>query len=248
MLAAGQAAMFSDQQLHHKRGDFPTVNVGVTHGRGTVEPKFLRIDDGQKNIVEGLLGLRSLKQMALFANTAFATWAPNLYHYYKEHTDSLYSEMPWLRRIFGGKSVFTCAAFNFRPRVCTKSHHNQLNLAFGWHAIQAIGRFDPRYGGHLVIDKIKKIIEFPAGSLILIPSATLTHCNVPVRKHEICMSFTQYCAGGIFRYVNNGFRTKEVLHAEDPIAHQEMLEKKKTRCQMGISLWSKLEDIVKVVE
>lgn len=155
--------------------------------------------------------------------------------------------MPWLRRIFGRKSVFTCAAFNFGPRVCTRGHRDQLNLAFGWCSIQAIGRFDPRYGGHLVIDEIKRVIEFPAGSLILIPSATLTHRNIPVRDHEIRMSFTQFCAGGIFRFIDNGFRTEEALRVQDPIAHQEMLEKKKARWQMGISLWSKLGDIVKAV-
>lgn len=70
MLAAGQATAFTSKQMHHKRGDFPAINVGVTHGRGTVEPKCLRIDPGQKEMVEGLLGLASLKRMALFANGA----------------------------------------------------------------------------------------------------------------------------------------------------------------------------------
>lgn len=261
MLAAGQATAFTSKQMNHKRGNFPAVNVGITHSRGTIEPKCLRIDPGQKEMVEGILGLEGLKRMALFANgvhafplprflhadhraAAFATWGPALYHYYKEHTDKLYDKMPWLSPIFGRKSVFTCAAFNFGPRVCTKSHRDQLNLSFGWCAIQAIGRFDPRCGGHLVIDEIKKIIEFPAGSLILIPSATLTHRNIPVREHEVRMSFTQYSAGGIFRFVDNGFRTEATLLAEDPTAHQEMMEKKKTRWQMGASLWSKLEDLV----
>ncbi|KJA27427.1 hypothetical protein HYPSUDRAFT_131007 [Hypholoma sublateritium FD-334 SS-4] len=198
--------------------------------------------------------------MALFANgahapprllpyanrpaAAFATWAPELYLYYKEHVDGLFAEMPRLRRIFGGKSVFTCAAFNFGPRVCTQGHRDQLNLSFGWCGIQAIGRFDPRRGGHMVIDEIKKVIEFPAGSLLLIPSATLTHRNIPVREHEIRMSFTQYCAGGIFRFVDNGFRTEADLLAQDPAAHAEMMKEKKSRWQMGISLWSRLEDLV----
>ena len=99
----------------------------------------------------------------------------------------------------------------------------------------------------MVIDEIKKVVEFPAGSLILIPSATLTHRNVPVRDHEVRMSFTQFCAGSIFRFVDNGFRTEEALRVQDPSAHREMLEKKKTRWQMGVSLWSKLEDIVRVL-
>ncbi|KJA14627.1 hypothetical protein HYPSUDRAFT_208543 [Hypholoma sublateritium FD-334 SS-4] len=103
----------------------------------------------------------------------------------EEYTDKLFKKMPHLRRIFGKKSVFPATAFNFGPRVCTESHRDQLNLAFGWCSIQALGWFDPELGRHLVLDDIKKIIEFPAGSLILIPSATLTHRNLPVRDHEV---------------------------------------------------------------
>ena len=71
MLDAGKVIPFNDKQLHHKRGDFPAINVGVTHGRGTTEPKFLRIDGGQKEAIERLLGLKGLRRMALFANGAF---------------------------------------------------------------------------------------------------------------------------------------------------------------------------------
>ena len=61
------------------------------------------------------------------------------------------------------------------------------------------------------------------------------------------MSFTQYCSGGIFRYIDNGFRTQDELKQSDPKAYQEMMEKKKTRWQFGLSLWSKLHDLVDVV-
>ncbi len=81
MLAAGKAISFNDKQLRHKRGDFPAINVGVTHGRGTTEPKFLRIDGGQKEAIERLLGLKSLRRMALFANGALpAPSSPSFSH------------------------------------------------------------------------------------------------------------------------------------------------------------------------
>ncbi|KJA17567.1 hypothetical protein HYPSUDRAFT_146283, partial [Hypholoma sublateritium FD-334 SS-4] len=178
---------------------------------------------------------------------AFATWAPNLYSYYKRYTDKLFEQMPKLPRVFGGKSVFPCVAFNFGPRVCTVSHRDQLNLSFRWCSIQALGWFDPELGGHLVLDDIKKIIEFPAGSLILIPSATLTHRNLPVQDHEVRMSFTQFCSGGIFRFVDNSFLTQNELKEKDPQAYQEIMEKKKSRWNLGLSLWSKLPDVVQVV-
>jgi hypothetical protein len=65
------------------------------------------------------------------------------------------------------------------------------------------------------------VIEFPPGSTILISSAVLTHSNVPVASHESRYSFTQYCAGGLFRWVDNGFQTaskyQQALNLEQQI-------------------------------
>ncbi len=157
--------------------------------------------------------------------------------HYKDYNDKLFEEMPHLRRIFGEKSVFSAAAFNFGPRVCTTSHRDQLNLAFCWCAIQALGWFDPVLGGPPCAGRRQEVIEFPAGSLILIPSATLAHRNLPVRGHEVRMSFTQYCSSGIFRFVDNGFRTQDELRQADPQAYQAMMEKKKTPLAFCLSLW-----------
>lgn len=161
--------------------------------------------------------------------------------------DSLFEEMPHLRRIFGRKCVFACAAFNFGPRVCTTSHRDQLNLPHGWCAIFALGSFDAKLGGHLVLDDVEKIVEFPAGSLILIPSATLTHRNLPVQGQETRMSFTLFSAGGLFRFVDNGFQTEKALRQKNPDLYAKMIEEKKTRWKSGYSLWSKLDDLVEAV-
>ncbi|KAJ7727870.1 hypothetical protein B0H14DRAFT_3169419 [Mycena olivaceomarginata] len=47
------------------------------------------------------------------------------------------------------------------------------------------------------------------GSSIFIPSAIVRHSNVPIQSHETRSSFTQYTAGGLFRWVRNGFMTDE---------------------------------------
>ncbi|KAF8125540.1 hypothetical protein K438DRAFT_2002046 [Mycena galopus ATCC 62051] len=53
-----------------------------------------------------------------------------------------------------------------------------------------------------------------AGSTILIPSAILRHSNVGIAANERRYSFTQYSAAGMFRWVDNGFRS-DVTVAED---------------------------------
>ncbi|KAF8176788.1 hypothetical protein BJ912DRAFT_857245 [Pholiota molesta] len=63
-------------------------------------------------------------------------------------------------------------------------------------------------GGHLILWEPRLVVEFPPGSLLLIPSATITNSNTPVAPNEARASFTQYAPGGLFRYVGYGFRLK----------------------------------------
>ncbi|KAJ6459375.1 hypothetical protein C8R47DRAFT_1327991 [Mycena vitilis] len=51
--------------------------------------------------------------------------------------------------------------------------------------------------------------EFPPGCTIIIPSAAIFHSNIPIAPHERRYSFTQYTAGGLFRWVEHGFKTEE---------------------------------------
>ncbi|KAJ7791295.1 hypothetical protein B0H14DRAFT_3094503 [Mycena olivaceomarginata] len=58
---------------------------------------------------------------------------------------------------------------------------------------------------------ITLVIRFPPGATILIPSAIIRHSNVPVASHERRYSFTQYTAGGLFRWIGNGRRAQKKL-------------------------------------
>ncbi|KAJ6521651.1 hypothetical protein DFH09DRAFT_1251093 [Mycena vulgaris] len=181
---AGQEARFPSAMREHRRGLFAAINVGLSYGKGQKVPCWL--DNKEYTpIADKLLANRSIGRLAGFADGA---------------------SRPHLRRPFA-RSVFFCAAFNFGPNVWTFRHRDVLNLVFGWCAVQALGNFDHKKGGHLVLWDLKLVVEFPAGALILLPSATIAHSNVPVQKGEERASFTQFSAGGIFRYVDNNFQT-----------------------------------------
>lgn len=78
-------------------------------------------------------------------------------------------------------------------------------------AITPIGNHDPIKGGHLVLFSLKVYIEFPSGTCALLPSATVPHGNTPIQAGEVRFSLTQYCAGGLLRWVFYGFRTVKSL-------------------------------------
>ncbi|KAJ7231740.1 hypothetical protein B0H12DRAFT_1007985 [Mycena haematopus] len=243
---AGADARFPPQMHKHRRGLFAVINVGLSYGKGQRIPSWLHNKE-YDGLADQLLADEDIGRMASFADAAFALWAPRLYKHYREHDEALRTHHPNLRRPFA-RSVFFCAAFNFGPNVWTFRHRDVLNLAFGWCAVQALGDFDHTKGGHLILWDLKLVIEFPAGALILLPSATIAHSNVPVQKGEQRASFTQFSAGGIFRYVDNGFRTVEQLEHEDPEEFELLMAKRATRWEEGLELLSTLDELTRNVE
>lgn len=89
---------------------------------------------------------------------------------------------------------------------------------------------------------LKLVIEFPPGSTILIPSATLRHSNIGIREGERRYSVTQYAAGGLFRWVDQGFQPSKAYY--DGLSAEVkagMSDAGKRRWEMGIGLFSTLE-------
>lgn len=72
-----------------------------------------------------------------------------------------------------------------------------------------MGEFTHTTGGHLVLWDFGLVIDFPAGSAILIPSALIVHSNTAVQCGGTRYSIVQYVAGGLFRWVENGCMTKK---------------------------------------
>ena len=118
-----------------------------------------------------------------------------------------------------------------------------MNCPFGWCSVQALGNYNYKTGGHLILWELKLIVEFPPGSLILLPSATITHSNVAVDEGETRVSFTQFAAGGLFRYVDYGFRTQAQLERQDPAKYQKILAERPYRWKKGIALMRKLTEV-----
>ena len=91
---------------------------------------------------------------------------------------------------------------------------------------------------------LKVIIEFPPGSMILIPSAALHHSNTGIQHGETCYSFTQYTAGGLFCWVDQGYQMSSSYSAKLNKA-QKLEEKVKGegRWKMGVGLFSTLNSL-----
>ena len=158
----------------------------------------------------------------------FYTYFPDLFKEYVETLGALYDSDDTLRWVFEG-GVWPAISINFPPDSFSRMHTDAGNKANGLCPIFSLGDFDPTKGGHLVLPDLKLIIEFPPGCLIFIPSATLRHGNIPVQQTETRTSWTQYSAGGLFRWMQYGGRSWETLKKQDAKRAAQEMQTRKSR-------------------
>lgn len=136
------------------------------------------------------------------------------------------------------------AAFNFGPRTVCLPHVDFSNLPFLWCFIWALGWYNWRKGGHIILWDFKVVIEFPPGSLAAIPSGVCRHSNTRIHQDETRYSFTQYSSGGNFRWVDHDFMSeKEFASKMTASEAEEEEDRKRARWVMGLNLFSTLEEL-----
>ncbi|KAG5719788.1 hypothetical protein E4T56_gene7277 [Termitomyces sp. T112] len=234
---------FPRKSKHHRRGNFFAVPFGVSHGGGRKRPTVRRQTPEATSVLARLNASTPFKRIAHFASSVFATWAPRLYDYYVDRLGATFEHGKDLKRIFVG-SIFPSATYNFGPSTACFLHTDAANLPFGWCSITALGRFDSKKGGHIVLWDLGVIIEFPPGSTIFIPSAVVAHANTKIGNGETRYSFTQYAAGGLFRWAEHRFMNNNDFFANlTKEEAQEEAEREQKRWSGGIDLFSTLADI-----
>ena len=129
------------------------------------------------------------------------------------------------------------------PNTVSLRHADRGNYFAGGCHIHSGGLFDHKLGGHIILFDLKLVIEFPSGSDIIIPSSTLTHGNTPIQPGEWRVSFTQYCSGGLFRYMAYGFRTLRDCTWSNPKLKEKMDLKAGRRWKDALGRFSKITEL-----
>lgn len=251
---------FAKSDKNHRRGKFPALACGITIGPGGKRPVVLDQEPANQAVFERLFEHDSFKQMSGYSASKYsvtlragicsrqgsgvlASWSPKFSNYSTRTMEALHQHHPDLRQNFSD-GAWAAATVNFGPRTVCFKHKDFNNLAFGWCAITSLGNFDPSRGGHLILWELGLVITFPAGATVLIPSACISHSNTAVGSHETRYSFTQYSAGGLFRWVERGFQKKEEFFAslnEEQL--EEELQREQGRLEWGLSLFSTIDEL-----
>ncbi|KAJ7936819.1 hypothetical protein B0H13DRAFT_2303135 [Mycena leptocephala] len=231
---AEATALFSQQGINAtgdgRRGPFTAVSAGKSYGGGQTRPGNLLNNRINQTICITMLTNWAIKHLAGFANGMFESFAPTLHAFYTEQMRLLHLAAPYLRRIFPESvSVFAACTFNFGPNTVTLPHVDAANLAWGW--------------------DLNLIIRFPPGSTILIPSALLRHSNIAIQQGETRYSFTQYTAGGLFRWVYNGNRADKTFYENaTPEQVQQREASRAERWEKGLKMFMVWNPVTRLFE
>ena len=88
------------------------------------------------------------------------------------------------------------------------------------------------------------VIEFPPGSTILLPSAAIAHSNTSIGRRESRCSFTQFTAGGLFRWTTHGGqKDADFFHGMSAADLDRVASDNAARCKFGLSLFSTFDEI-----
>lgn len=143
----------------------------------------------------------------------FAYYYPKLYSHMRDTLRELYSHEDGLVTNFGN-SVYPAVAFNCGPQTACKLHTDDGNAARMPCTVTAMGNWDSSKSGKVILWSIKHFIADPHGATYWIPSATVPHRNTPIGDQETRCSMTQYCAGGLLRWVAYGYKSIVKLLSE----------------------------------
>jgi len=170
-------------------------------------------------------------------------WMPKLMEEYTDLQVELIAINSLLRATFPD-SPFCAFTMNMGPQTVCIGHRDFWNLAYGTCPVGALGPFNHRTGGHIILHEPKVIFEFRRGDVMFIPSAAVTHENVPIAEDEKRYSFTMYTAGALFRHIWCGRRTIKKVQETDGNLYQQYVAEGPDRWEDGWKRYSTIDELI----
>lgn len=182
-----------------------------------------------------------LKCRCLIHAVVFRGNFPGVRDYYRALNKQLFQWKSGLEDFIPSPELpFLASTLNLGPQTVCDRHLDAKNLAYGLCLVMALGDFDYRRGGHLVLHEAKVILELRPGSAVFLPSAVISHSNIKICPGETRMSFTAYYAGSIAQFIDNGLCCNSAL-PKYPLKKRK--EDGDLRWQNGWKLYSTAEEL-----
>ncbi|KZS92318.1 hypothetical protein SISNIDRAFT_486371 [Sistotremastrum niveocremeum HHB9708] len=176
---------------NHSRGGYRSTLYGFSFGGGQKVPVNFKQSVETREFFQEFLKNQHVKRIIKYAMGLVKNWFPKIWCHYVELHQEMCKKNPDMD-IIAQHCPFFGMSQNFGPEAVS--------------------------GGHLVLHEAELILEAPHGSILIIPSAALTHENIALLMgsgKEERYVFTMYSAGGLFRYRDHGWKTDKIWKEEN---------------------------------
>ncbi|KAJ7617536.1 hypothetical protein DFH06DRAFT_1012556 [Mycena polygramma] len=120
---------------------------------------------------------------------------------------------------------------------------DDLQMLWSWRAFTALGNYNARWGGELILWEEKKIVKFPVGATFLFPSAFMRYSFTRICAGEEQFWFSQYSQAGVFRHLENGYRSEARFEGLAWTGtHRARDEMKDRRMETALGMYSNVND------
>ncbi|KAJ7017506.1 hypothetical protein C8F04DRAFT_979167, partial [Mycena alexandri] len=111
--------------------------------------------------------------------------------------------------------------------------------------LTALGTYDSRYRGDIILWDDGWVIRFPPGATILFPAALMRYSFVQVQPGEKQYTFSQYLPAGLARYVGNGYESDAQFERGATKRDMEGLRRMRgRRLDAAINMYSSIDEYV----
>ncbi|TFY81402.1 hypothetical protein EWM64_g2601 [Hericium alpestre] len=205
-----EAAGGLSQQNRHP-GEFTVLATGVLYDGGQKRPGNLAHSKWHQDLLCDLTDDADVSRIANFQSDALSSYFPKVYAHMYDSLGKLSRSQQELCHNFRGGSVYPTCTFNLGPNTVCLDHNDCNNAPDVSCTITVLRTFNADTGSELYLWDLALIVRFLPGTTILLSSASMRHGNLPTQLGEQCYSMTQYCPGGLLRWVRHGLRPASLL-------------------------------------
>ncbi|KAJ7184056.1 hypothetical protein C8R46DRAFT_882930, partial [Mycena filopes] len=128
-------------------------------------------------------------------------FAPRLLAHTRELKEKICEHDPFLRAPWED-SVLPATEF-FLGDAESPPRIDDLDAIWGWRSLTALGDYNPRWGGELILWEERMVFKFPPGATFLFPGSMSRYSFTQIQEGETCYAFSQYAQAGLFHYAEN---------------------------------------------
>ncbi|KAJ3818581.1 hypothetical protein F5880DRAFT_1491145 [Lentinula raphanica] len=202
-------ARLNDRQRDHRRGQYATLPTGLGFGGGRTEPGHYANTAHNTKLMEEFLADRAVQLVARFVDAGLQTLFPKLHRFLDNLLEKILDDNPDLKRMFPGCCYGACHVNLIT--AWTRQHQDYFNILFAMCCVFCVGAFDSTRGGHLIAWEFGIVTELPPGSAVFLPSAWVTHANIPIAPHERRSSIAFFMSLGLARWYQNGYMSDKTF-------------------------------------